>query len=336
MPTNQTVKVAVVQATPILFNKEATVAKVVTLIGQAAAGGAKMILFPEAFISGYPKGMHLGVRVGMRTPEGRKDFRRYFESAIPVPGPETARIGEAAARAGAYVTVGVIEREEGTSTLYCTAVMFGPDGALLGKHRKLKPTAGERLIWGEGDGSTMPVFSTPYGKMGAVICWENYMPMLRLAMYGKGIEIYQAPTFDARDSWQVTVRHIAMEGRCFVMTCNQYLTKSVYPTDLACYDELKDMPEVLHRGGSAIISPMGEYLAGPLWDQEEIGMAELDLGAIHEARFDFDVAGHYARPDVFRLLVNEARQPSFIYEGGDFFMNPAEPSCDCSCPDDAD
>jgi len=310
------VKVAAVQAMPVIFNKEATVAKTIELIGQAGAEGAKIILFPEAFVSGYPKGMMMGVRVGIRTPEGRKDFRCYYESAITIPGPETDLIGQAAAKAGAYVVIGVIEKEERTSTLYCTALFFGPDGSVLGKHRKTKPTAAERLIWGEGDGSTLPVFDTPYGKIGAVICWENYMPLLRAAMYGKGINIYLTPTFDARDSWQITVRHIALEGRCFVISCGQYLTKSIYPQDLQCYHELDDMPEVLHRGGSAVINPLGEYLAGPAYNGEGIVYAELDLGQIKEGAFDFDVAGHYARPDILKLIVNEEKQESFVYTGG--------------------
>ncbi len=314
------VKVATVQAAPAIFDREATVERTIDLIGQAGAMGAKIILFPEAFISGYPKGMHFGVRFGMRTPEGRKDFRRYHDSAIMLPGPETERIGKAVSRVGSYVVIGVIEKEETTSTLYCTVAFFGPDGSLLGKHRKLKPTAAERLIWGEGDGSTLPVFDTPYGKIGAVICWENYMPLLRSAMYGKGIRIYLAPTFDARESWQYSMRHIAMEGRCFLLTCNQYLTKSIFPTDLQCYKELEDMPEVLHRGGSAIFNPMGEYVAGPAWDKEDILVADLDLGQIEEARFDLDVAGHYACPGVLKLLVNEAEQRSFVYEGRDFFF----------------
>ena len=314
------VKVAVVQATPSIFDLEATVEKTIDLIGQAGAKGAKIILFPEAFISGYPKGMSFGVRVGMRTLEGRKDFRRYHDSAIMLPGPESERIGKAVALTGSYVVIGVIEKEENTSTLYCTAAFFGPDGNLLGKHRKLKPTAAERLIWGEGDGSTLPAFDTPYGKIGAVICWENYMPLLRAAMYGKGIRIYLAPTLDARDSWQYSMRHIAMEGRCFLLACNQYFTKSMFPSDLHCYKELEEMPEVLNRGGSAIFSPMGEYVAGPAWDKEDILLADLDLGQIEEARFDFDVAGHYACPNVLKLLVNEAKQRSFVYEGGDIFL----------------
>lgn len=315
------VKVAIVQAMPAIFNKEATVKKTCELIKEAGSNGAKLMLFPEAFIAGYPKGMYMGVRVGIRTPEGRKDYRRYHENAIMIPGPETDEIGKVVAQVGAYVVIGVIEKEENTSTVYCTALFFGPDGTVLGKHRKLKPTAGERYIWGEGDGSTLPVFDTPYGKIGAVICWENYMPLLRAAMYGKGVRIYFAPTFDARDSWQISMRHIALEGHCFVVTCNQYLTKEIYPTDLACYDELKDQPEVLHRGGSAIINPFGEYLAGPIWDKEEIGYAELDLGQVEEAKFDFDVTGHYTRPDVLQLHINEAKKDTFVYKNKE-----AEPS----------
>lgn len=314
MSEEKSVKVAIVQATPAMFDTPSTIKKVCALIKEAGANGARIMLFPEAFVGGYPKGMYFGVRVGMRTIEGRKDYRRYHDNAILIPGAETDEIGMAAAQAGAYVVLGVIEKETNSSTVYCTALFFGPDGKVLGKHRKIKPTAAERYIWGEGDGSTLPVFDTPYGKIGAVICWENYMPLLRSAMYGKGVRIYLAPTFDARDSWQISMRHIALEGRCFVITCNQYLTKSAYPTDLYCYEELADQPEVLHRGGSAIINPYGEYLAGPLWDREGIEYAILDLGQIEETRFDFDVCGHYTRPDILRLNVNEVRQDTFIYE----------------------
>jgi nitrilase len=308
------VKVAVVQATPVMFDTPATIEKACELIHEAGANGAKLMLFPEAFVGGYPKGMYLGVRLGMRTLEGRKDFRRYYENAISIPGPETEKLGSAAAQVGSYVVCGVIEKEETTSTVYCTALFISPEGKILGKHRKLKPTAAERLIWGEGDGSTLPVFSTPFGKIGAVICWENYMPLLRAAMYGKGTRIYLAPTFDARDSWQISMRHIALEGHCFVMTCNQYLPKSAFPTDLHCYEELAGQPEVLHRGGSAIINPYGEYLAEPIWEKEGVSYAVLDLGQIEEARFDFDVTGHYTRPDVLRLYVNEKPAQTFIYE----------------------
>jgi nitrilase len=186
---------------------------------------------------------------------------------------------------------------------------LGPDGQLLGRHRKLKPTGSERLIWGEGDGSTLTVLDTELGKIGGLICWENYMPLARMAMYAKGVEIYLAPTADARDTWQATLRHIACEGRCFVLGCNQFLTKAMYPDDLEGIDQLADQPEVMCRGGSAIISPLGEVLAGPLYDEEGMLLADLDLGEVTRSRFDFDVVGHYARPDVFRLIVNEEPQP---------------------------
>jgi nitrilase len=304
-------RAAVVQAAPVLFDREATVEKTARLIGEAAAQGAGLIVFPEAFIPAYPWGIRFGTRVGGRTPEGRRVWARYWANAVEVPGPATDAIGAAARRARAYVAIGVIERDQTYSrgTVYCTLVYFGPDGHLLAKHRKLMPTAAERYIWGSGDGSTLPVLQTPHGRLGGLICWENYMPLARMAMYGKGVELYVAPTADSRDSWQATVRHIACEGRCFVLSCCQYVTKDMYPADLEVAGELADAPEVLSRGGSAIIAPLGDYVAGPLFDQEGIMIADLDLARVVESRFDFDVTGHYARPDVFRLLVNERPAP---------------------------
>src|SRR5579862_9716501 len=222
-------RVAVVQAGAVAFDRERSVAKAVDLVADAARSGARLVVFPEAFVAGYPKGIDFGARVGMRTPEGRKWFRRYFESAIDVPGPEVEDLGGAAREGGVYLSIGVIER--GGGTLYCTILFFAPDGTLLGKHRKLMPTAMERLIWGFGDGTTLPVFETPAGKMGAVICWENYMPLLRAAMYAKGIQIYCAPTVDDRESWTPTMRHIAIEGRCFVLSACQYAVRADYPED---------------------------------------------------------------------------------------------------------
>lgn len=245
--------------------------------------------------------------VGSRSSQGRQTWERYWTNAVDVPGQETAALGEAARQANAFLAVGVIERDSQFSggTLYCTLLYFGPDGSLLGKHRKLKPTAAERLIWGDGDGSTLTVVETPWGKAGGLICWENYMPLARMAMYAKGIQLYLAPTADGRDSWQATLRHIACEGRCFVLGCNQFVTRSMYPPDLAGIEDLANQPEVLCRGGSAIVSPLGEVLAGPLFDQEGILCADLDMGEVTRSRFDFDVVGHYARSDVFQLLVNE-------------------------------
>ena len=308
---DQKTKVAVVQAAPVLFNQDATIAKACDLIGQAAEQGAQLILFPEAFIPAYPRGLAFGTVVGSRSPVGRRIWQRYWENTVEVPGPATRKLGEAAKKANVYLAMGVIERdmERSTGTLYCTLLYFGPDGRLLGKHQKLKPTAGERLIWGEGDGSTLTVIQTEIGRIGGLICWENYMPLARMAIYNKGVELYLAPTADARDTWQATLRHIACEGRCFVLGCNQYMTKDMYPEDLKELKELDEQPEIMCRGGSAIISPLGKVLAGPLYDQEGILFADLDLAAIARSKFDFDVVGHYARADVFQLIVNE--KPSF-------------------------
>jgi nitrilase len=308
------VHVAVVQAAPVLFNREATLDKACRLTAEAAAQGAELILFPEAYIPTYPRGLSFGTVVGSRSAEGRQAWQRYWANAVDVPGPSTEALGRAAQEAGAYLAIGVIERAPGASrgTLYCSLLYFGPDGRLLGVHRKLKPTGAERLIWGEGDGSGLIVLDTALGKVGGLICWENYMPLARMALYGQGIEIYLAPTADARETWQATLRHIACEGRCFVLGCNQYVTKAMYPTDLPGVDDLADQPEVICRGGSAVVSPLGEVLAGPLYDAEGILYTELDMGEIVRSRFDFDVVGHYARPDVLQLHVSDAPARSVL------------------------
>ncbi|MFL7869211.1 MAG: carbon-nitrogen hydrolase family protein [Anaerolineales bacterium] len=307
MNTSSSIKVAVVQAAPVLFEREATVEKTSLLTQEAAKEGAEFILFPEAFIPAYPRGLSFGMVVGSRTPEGRRLWQRYWDNAVEIPGPATETLSAAVRKAGVYMAVGVIERDSEFSggTLYCTLLYFGPDGHIMGKHRKLKPTGSERLIWGEGDGSTMSVFETAVGKIGGLICWENYMPLARTFLYSKGVQIYLAPTADSRDTWQATLQHIACEGRCFVLGCNQFVTKEMYPADLQKLPELKNQPEVMCRGGSAIISPLGETIAGPLFDEEGILYADLDLDEIVRAKVDFDVVGHYARPDVFQLIVNE-------------------------------
>ncbi len=302
------VKAAVIQAAPIIMNRDATVDKACRLIAKAAEQGARMILLPEAFIPAYPRALTFGSPVGSRSESGRDLFLIYFENSVRVPGAATDKLAQAARRADAHVAVPVIEREgdAGSGTLYCTMLYFSPEGTLLGKHRKLKPTAAERIIWGEGDGSTLTVVDTDMGRVGGLICWENYMPLARMSMYGKGVEIYLAPTADARDTWQATLRHIACEGRCFVLGCNQFVTKKMYPSDLPGIEDLDGKPDVLCRGGSAIVSPFGEYLAGPLFDEEGILFADLDMSLIPKGKFDFDVAGHYARPDVFQLTVDES------------------------------
>jgi nitrilase len=296
------VTACVLQAGTTAFDSEATLRKAEEMIADAGRRGAQIAVLPEGFIGGYPKGANFHIYVGARTVEGRNEFRRYFEAAIVVPGPETARLGRAARRAGLFLTVGVIERDAGT--LYCTALFFGPTGELLGKHRKLMPTALERLIWGFGDGSTLTTVQTPWGPMGAVICWENYMPMLRMAMYAKGVAVYCAPTADDRDTWAASMTHVAIEGRCFVLSACQYLTRADFPDGL--HNALGDEPsQVLMRGGSLIVSPFGRVLAGPLWEEEGVLAAELDTDEIVQGRIDFDAVGHYARPDIFRLAVDE-------------------------------
>jgi nitrilase len=294
--------VAVVQAGSCLFDTQRTLDKARNYCQQAAEAGARLAVLPEAFLGGYPKKIDFGARVGSRSAAGRDDFRRYWEAAIDVPGAETAVLGKMAASHRLNVVIGVIERESGT--LYCTALFFGSDGELKGKHRKLMPTAMERLIWGFGDGSTMPAVKTEFGTMGAAICWENYMPLFRTAMYAKGVTLWCAPTVDDRESWQVTMRHIAFEGRCFVLGACQYLLRSDCPDS---YHPIQgEAPDtVLIKGGSVIVSPLGHVLAGPLREKEGVLTSELDLADIARGKFDLDVVGHYARPDVFSLLVDE-------------------------------
>jgi nitrilase len=313
MKPPNTVTAAVVQAASVLFDTPATVERALALMAQAAEKGAKVLVFPEAFLGGYPKGADFHIYLGGRTPEGRADFQRYHAAAVAVDGPEIAALAQAAGQWGLHVCMGIIERDGGT--LYCTAVYLGPDGRVLGKHRKLMPTALERLVWGFGDGSTLQAVDTPYGPLGAVICWENYMPALRMAMYQQRVAIYCAPTADDRDSWVGTMQHIALEGRCFVLSACQHLRRQDFPADM--HNRLPEAPgTVLMRGGSLIIDPLGRVLAGPLYQEDGILTAELDLDAIPRAQLDFDPVGHYARPDVFSLHVNTAPQRAVRLEGG--------------------
>ena len=309
---NPVSSVAVVQAAPAAFDVQRTLIKTRDLASDVRKRGARLALFPEAFISGYPRGLGFGATVGSRTLEGREQFRLYWESAIDVPGPRVDELGTIARSNQILLVIGVVERDGGT--LYCTVLFFGPDGRYLGKHRKLMPTGSERLVWGFGDGSTMPVVDTEIGKVGAVICWENYMPLLRAAMYAKGVEIYCAPTADGRDTWLPTMQHIALEGRCFVLSANQFARRRDYPAD---YDTaFGDEPDtVLSRGGSCIIDPLGKVLAGPDFSGEAILTADIARDEIARARLDFDAVGHYARPDVFRLTVDETSKAPVSFRG---------------------
>jgi len=295
-------KAACVQATPAIFDIEASLEKVIRLTGEIALAGCKLVVFPETFIPGYPAGLGFGTVVGSRTQAGREQFQEYWQNSVEVPSAHTDRLGECAREHSVFLAVGVTERDRVSQTLYCTLLYFGPDGQLLGKHRKIKPTAAERLLWGEGDGTTLCSFDTDIGKLGGLICWENYMPLARMAMYRKGVEVYLAPTADSRDSWVATMRHIAFEGRCYVIGCNQYFRKSDFPEHLR--GELAaDRPEVLSSGGSVIVGPLGEVLAGPLFGEEGILMAEIDLDEVVRSRMDFNVIGHYSRDDIFEFGV---------------------------------
>ena len=305
------VSAAVVQASSIFFDQERSLEKSIQLTADAVAKGAELVVFPEAFISAYPRGMDFGAVVGSRSDEGREMFRQYWASSVDVPGPVVDSLAEAAQDHKVHLVIGVIERDGGT--LYCTVLFFSPEG-YLGKHRKLMPTGSERLVWGYGNGSTLPVYDTSLGKLGAVICWENYMPLMRMAMYSKGIQLYCAPTADNRDSWHASMRHIATEGRCFVLSCNQFVRAKDYPEDLLLSD---DPEEIISRGGSCIVDPFGNFLVEPHFGSEKILMADLDMAEIARGKYDFDVVGHYARPDVFQLHVNERDTPVAVLTGED-------------------
>ena len=302
-------KVAVIQAASLPQDSVATARKAVTLIQEAATQGAKVMVFPEAYLGGYPKGNTFGAPIGMRKAEGRDAFAQYHNQAIRLDGEEVRLIAQVAEETDTVVVMGCIEADGGT--LYCTVLYFNGSKGFVGKHRKLMPTAGERLIWGFGDGSTMSVIDTEYGRIGAVICWENYMPMLRMYMYSQGVALYCAPTADDRDTWIPSMRHVALEGRCYVLTACQHLRRDAYPQDFEC--ALGDAPEtVLMRGGSAIIGPLGEVLAGPDFEGETILYAQVEPNEILRGKFDFDASGHYARPDIFQLHVDTRAKQAVV------------------------
>lgn len=290
MGVASTHRVAVVQSAPSLFDPPETLRRFETLLAEAAAGGAELVVFPEAFIGGYPKGATFGATVGERTDEGRALFARYRRAAIDSFDDLRATV----ARHRVHVVVGVIERAG--HTLYCTALLIAPDGTLLGHHRKLVPTGTERLIWGQGDATDVAVVDTDLGRVGLAICWENYMPLYRTALYQQGVQLYCAPTVDCRDTWGATMRHIGVEGRCFVLSATQFATRDDYPPEFP----LGADPVVI-RGGSCVVDPFGRFLAGPVFDRREILYADLDLEVLDGAYLDLDVVGHYARPDLFQL-----------------------------------
>jgi nitrilase len=290
-------KVAVAQVGGVLFNTASTMLRVERLVCLAAAGGAHLVVFPEALLGGYPKGLTFGATVGNRTDAGRGLFLRYSNAAVGCPGAETETLAGWAQELNLHLVIGVVERALGT--LYCSSLLFSPSGGLVARHRKLMPTGSERLIWGQGDGSTMRVTNTEIGRIGMAICWENYMPLYRQHLYEQGVQLWCAPTVDVREMWQTSMRHIAYEGRCFVLSACQYLTKQDWDPDL------QDTGGVID-GKSVIVSPRGDLLAGPI-SGEGLLFAEIDLDDIQRGKFDLDVAGHYNRRDLFDFHARESQ-----------------------------
>lgn len=302
--------VAAIQAAPVFLDRAATVEKACRLIEEASAGGATLAVFPEAFIPAYPDWVW-----ALRPSEGELQmdlYARLLENAITIPSEETRILGESAARAGCYVVIGVNElnAEASRGSLFNTLIYFDDFGRIIGKHRKLVPTAAERLVWTGGDGSSLETFDSPVGRVGALICWENYMPLARYAMYAAGTEIYVAPTWSRGESWIATLRHIGLEGRVYAIGCCIAMRVADIPDSIGLKQHYPGDPsEWINEGWSAIVDPAGELLAGPLKCEEGILYADVDLGMVRRSRWMLDVAGHYARSDVFRLVVDRGQRP---------------------------
>lgn len=297
-------RLAVVQAEPVMFDKDACVGKALELIDECAEHGAELIVFPELFIPGYPFGMNFGFRTGSRSSKGREDWKRYYDNSILAGGPEIKKLIEAAKGRNVYISIGYSERDEVTGTLYNSNMMISPDGEAL-NHRKLKPTGSERVIWGDADKDYFPVMDTPWGPMGNLICWESYMPLARVALYEKGISIYISPNTNDNEEWQNTIRHIAIEGHCYFINSDMLITKASYPKDLNEYDALSDLSDIACRGGSCVIDPYGHLVSDCVWDEEKIIYADLDMQRVPASKMEHDVCGHYARPDVLKLEVED-------------------------------
>lgn len=292
------VKVCLIQDSPVFFDREKTIEKIENLVKTYSKQGCELIVFPESFIPGYPRGFSFGAKIGSRTDEGRKLYSDYYNNSLDLESEELKRLEKLAETEGVYLVIGATEKQQNNGSLFCSMLYISPTDGLLGVHRKIKPTGTERIIWSEDDGRSLVTFQTKIGKLGGLICWENYMPLARMAMYKKGVEIYIAPTADAREEWTSTMQHIALEGRCFVLGCNQFFTKSMYPT--AYQNLVKEEPEDLCRGGSIIVSPFGKIMEGPLFDKAGALIAELDLEEVVLSKLDFDVIGHYSRDDIFQ------------------------------------
>ena len=297
-------KIALVQAEPLMFDKAASLQKALDYIEQAAANQPDLIVFPELFIPGYPIGMNFGFSMGKRTEAGRADWKRYYDASVVAGEAEFLALADAAQKANAYISLGFSERDAVGGTLYNSNVIFEPDGTWK-VHRKLKPTGTERLVWGDGDKGFFPVTETPWGPIGSLICWESYMPLARVALYQKGITIYISPNTNDNEEWQSTIRHIAIEGKCYFINADMIVRKASYPADLNEAEALQALPDTVCRGGSCVIDPYGHYVTAPLWDEEGIIYAELDMNLPAACKMEHDAVGHYARPDVLSLTVDD-------------------------------
>ena len=299
----KTCRIGLVQAEPVLFNKQASLEKAHGYIDEAAENGAELIVFPELFIPGYPVGMNFGFSVGKRTEPGREDWKRYYDASVVAGGEEFRQLSEAARKTGACISIGFSERDAVGGTLYNSNAIFEPDGSYK-VHRKLKPTGSERLVWGDADKHYFPVTDTPWGPVGSLICWESYMPLARVALYQKGITIYISPNTNDNPEWQATIQHIAIEGKCYFVNADMIIRKDSYPDDLRA-EEINNLPYWVCRGGSCIIDPFGHYVTDPVWDDETVIYADLDMELPASCKMEHDAVGHYARPDVLKLVVDD-------------------------------
>jgi nitrilase len=289
------VKVACAQVEPVLFDRNATIDRIAEVAAEVAGNGAQLVLFPETFIPVYPSNRWVRFLAGGQ--DTKAAFAKLARESLEVPSADSERIGEIALEHSLLLAVGANELDRGT--IYNALLLYGPDGQLALHHRKLVPTNHERLVWGQGDGGGLEAVETGLGRVGGLICWENFMPLARFSLYESGVEIYLTPTAEDSEQWHDSMRHIARESRAFVLSCCVYQRASSYPGDV----QLAEGDELVGRGGSAILGPDGAYLAGPLWDEEGILYAELDPQRLYEERQRFAPAGHYHRPDVFRLKV---------------------------------
>ncbi len=299
-----TCNIAVVQATPVMFDAEASVDKAVRLIHEAASHGAELVVFPELFVPGYPYGMTYGFTMGSRTAIGRADWKTYYDNSLLADGPLMDRIVAAAVEAGVYLSIGYSERDAVTATLYNSNMLINPQGERI-NHRKLKPTGTERVVWGDADRDFFPTMGTPWGPMASLICWESYMPLARVALYQKGVTLCIAPNTNDNPEWQHTIRHIAIEGKCFFVNADVVFGRDDYPVTASGEAEIASLPDIVCRGGSNVIDPYGHEASETVWDEEKIIYSTLDMTQVVSARMEHDPCGHYSRPDVLRLEVDD-------------------------------